>query len=286
MEGGGNEDVRCGGDLAFDGGRGSRAFRHRGGPRPEGTAELLPRPGRLDRVRVRPGQRRLGRRRPTPVTSTPSPRVCASCHRRSQVVNYGCPGESSVTFTKGGCPCASRRREAARSVSRCTAQGGAVVPAGSPRTGQPDNPDAVGQRPGSVVGQRQGRAQGDRVVRFAPRLDPRAASVSRTDRRDHRDRSLEPGGRSGSRRPSRSTARSTRPSHEPRPLRERGSRRCTPVFNPPGNVRRVCALSYICARAIRIRMTPGTGPWRTPSSPRPATAIAAERLSWCARRGR
>ena len=99
-----------------------------------------------------------------------------------QVVNYGCPGESSVTFTQGRLPHARRRREAARRVSRIPTQGGPVLPASSPRAGQSDHPDAVGQRPVSAVAERQARAERDRVVRFALQLDPSAASGRRADR--------------------------------------------------------------------------------------------------------
>ncbi len=98
-----------------------------------------------------------------------------------QVVNYGCPGESSVTFTKGGCP-ALREGPKLHDPFRGAQLKAALSFLKAHRgRGQPDHPDAVGQRPGSVVGQGQGRTQGDRVVRFAPRLDPRATSISRTD---------------------------------------------------------------------------------------------------------
>ena len=141
----------------------------------------------------------------------------------------------------------SRRREAARSVSRCTAQGSVGVPEGSQRTSQPDNPDAVGQRPGAVDGQGQEGAPGDRVVRLAPRLDPRAAAGRGAVRGDHRDRGLEPGGRSGQ------EDAAALPSLDAAIRRTATGSRARvanmfAVFNPPANVRRVCALSYICAK--------------------------------------
>ena len=242
------------------------------GRRSEGTAELLPRPGGLDRVRLRPGQRRPSRRRPTPVTSTPSPRslrklspkIAGRQLRMSRRIQRDVHQGWLPLLREGGKlhdPFRGAQLKAALAFLK--AHRGQVSPITLTLWGNDLAP---------LSARGQGCAQGDRVVRLAPRLDPRAASVSRTDRRDHRDRSLEPGGRSGSRRPSRSTARSTRQSHEPRPLRERGSRRCTPSSTRPGTSVGSARSRTSARRAIRIRMTPGTGRWRTPSSLRPATA--------------
>ena len=41
-----------------------------------------------------------------------------------QVVNYGCPGESTVTFTRGGCPTLADGVKLHDAVSRLPAQGG------------------------------------------------------------------------------------------------------------------------------------------------------------------
>ena len=75
-----------------------------------------------------------------------------------QVVNYGCPGESTVTFTRGGCPALYRRHRVARRVSGLSAEGCSVLRPSSPRGRQPDHTDVVRQRLASgVAGHMQGR---------------------------------------------------------------------------------------------------------------------------------
>ena len=140
-----------------------------------------------------------------------------------QVVNYGCPGESTVTFSRGGCP------------------------AGSPGVCHSDHADGVGQRLASdLAGHVQGlcrvrpqaRAGRDGVVRLTPGHDSRPSSSGRADGRDHRHRSVEP--RSESSIVRAATASNARVA------------RMLPVFNPPGSLHsrraRLCALTFICSK--------------------------------------
>ena len=70
-----------------------------------------------------------------------------------KVVNYGCPGESSVTFTRGGCPWLREGQKLHDPFRGAQLKAALSFLQGSQRTGQPDNPDAMGQRPRAVVGQ-------------------------------------------------------------------------------------------------------------------------------------
>ena len=86
-----------------------------------------------------------------------------------QVVNYGCPGESTMTFTRGGCDWLAHGGELHDAFRGSQLRGGEAVPAGSPREGESDHRDAVGRRPGSAVAERQACAQ-SRIASFASRL--------------------------------------------------------------------------------------------------------------------
>ena len=193
------------------------------------AAALLPGARRLDGLRLPADQGEVAAR-PSEFDTGYVDVFAARLRKLSpkiQVVNYGCPGESTVTFTRGGCPGLARRHQAARRVSRIPAQGGRAVPASAPRAGQPDHRDAVGRRPGSAVGRRQARAA--RRSRRSLRASARSSSSFGPPRRPPRSSSPEPGTPRpiDSHRPSRSTARSTRRSHEPRRRRARVSRTCS-----------------------------------------------------------
>ena len=56
-----------------------------------------------------------------------------------QVVNYGCPGESTVTFTRGGCPALAEGMKLHDAFRGSQLNAAAVLPASSPRPGQPDH---------------------------------------------------------------------------------------------------------------------------------------------------
>ena len=70
----------------------------------------------------------------------------AEATARLVVVNYGCPGESTVTFVKGGCP-GSRRARKLHNPFRGTQLAAALALLESPpRPGRADHDDARGQR--------------------------------------------------------------------------------------------------------------------------------------------
>ena len=185
------------------------------------------------------------------------------------VVNYGCPGESSVTFAR----VAARLREGGKlhdpyrgpqlkaALAFLRAHRGQVSPITLTLWGNDLAPLSARGKP------RRRRS------RRSPRASTPSSSSSGQPHPPPRSSSPEPGTRRSIRpsSPSRSIARSTQPSHEPRLPRELGSRRCTRSSTRPGTSAGFCALSTSARRAIRIRMTPGTGPWRMPSSPLPAT---------------
>ena len=84
-----------------------------------------------------------------------------------QVVNYGCPGESTVTFSKGGCPWLAEGRKLHDAFRGSQLDAALSFLRGSPRAGQSDHPDALGQRPGSAVA-RKARAHRKRSRRSRP----------------------------------------------------------------------------------------------------------------------
>ncbi len=113
-----------------------------------------------------------------------------------QVVNYGCPGESTVTFARGGCHGladgvklhnAFRGSQLKAAQSFLRAHPGKVSPITVTLWGGDLFP---------LSAQRQARAERDRVVRCALQFDPSATSGRGAERRDHRERSVEPRGRS------------------------------------------------------------------------------------------
>ena len=97
------------------------------------------------------------------------------------------------------------RDQAPRRISGLAAESRSVLPAGSPRGGQPGDAHLVGKRlvavsPGHVQGQRRVRPQTrprcDRIDRVAVDIDRSSASSGRADLRDHRDRGVESGSHS------------------------------------------------------------------------------------------
>ena len=145
-----------------------------------------------------------------------------------QVVNYGCPGESSITFTRGGCDGlaegfklhdAFRGSQLKAALSFLRAHPGEVSPVTVTLWGGDLAP---------LSQQGQG-AHAAAIASFATRF----ASILRQLRAGAPnaeiivDRGLEPRGRSTRKDPSRSTARSTRRSHEPRRRRASVSRTCS-----------------------------------------------------------
>ena len=112
-----------------------------------------------------------------------------------RVINYGCPGETTVTFAKGGCDWlkgggklhnAFRGSQLKAAEAFLRAHPGKVSPITVTLWG-------ADLAPLSAAG--QGREELDRGVRVALHPDPRAAARSCAERRDHRQRSVEPGGR-------------------------------------------------------------------------------------------
>jgi lysophospholipase L1-like esterase len=163
-----------------------------------------------------------------------------------KVVNYGCPGESSVTFTKGGCPALREgpklhdpfrgaQLKAALSFLRAhkgqvspitlTLWGNDLAPLSAKGKGAPKAIAAFASRFDSILEQLRAAApSADIIVTGA--WNPEVDQVKKT----------EPLYRSLDAAIARTAAAS----------RARVAK-MFPVFNPPGNVRRVCALSYICS---------------------------------------
>ena len=144
-----------------------------------------------------------------------------------QVVNYGCPGESSVTFTRSGCPGLSdgfRLHDTFRGSQLKAALSFLRTHNGAGRYG---DADALERRVGSLVGE-GGSGAPAAIASFKSRLSPiiRQLPGRRTERRDHRDRRM---GLEADRlaRSEHSTAPSTRRSHEPRRRRVPVSRTCS-----------------------------------------------------------
>ena len=227
----------------------------------------------------RPGRRldRLARRLRRSVRRTTAEALSGHPGRQLRLSRRVHPDVHARTL-----PLARRRAQAARRVPRHPAAGRPVVPARASGAGQPDHPDAVGQRPRSAVGERQERAQGHRGVRVAFHGDPAAASGRGAERRDHRYRRVEPGGRS------------TRADPAALPLARHGHRSCGSGVasacrrhargvqrarerpRPEGSALRA---HLRAARAIRIPPLPATARWPTPSWPRRATDEEADTVA-------
>ena len=204
-----------------------------------------------------------------------------------QVVNYGCPGESTVTFTRGGCPWlaeggklhdAFRGPQLNAALSFLRAHPGQVSPITMTLWGN----DLA---PLSQKGKRAPKA----IASFASRFeaDPPAAPRCGADRRDHRDRRVE------------SRGRPTRANPAPLPLARQGHRTsCRGIGRPcrehARDLQRVreprvpreldSARTPSLARAIRIRPTPVTARWPMRSWPRRATRGTRRRFPSAYRR--
>jgi hypothetical protein len=115
-----------------------------------------------------------------------------------QVVNYGCPGESTRTFVAGGCPWLAGGRELHNLPRRATRRR-AGVPSRAPERRQPDHAQPRRQRRTGVLDGLQGklclrespRPTGNRADRLAARIDPAPAACRSTQGHRHRDRSVE-----------------------------------------------------------------------------------------------
>jgi lysophospholipase L1-like esterase len=164
-----------------------------------------------------------------------------------RLVNYGCPGESSVTFTRGGCPWLAEGQKlhdpfrgaqlkAALSFLRAhrgqvspitlTLWGNDLAPLSAKGTGAPKAIAAFASRLDSILAQLRKAAPTAEIIvtgAWNPEVD--------------RPKLTEPLYRSLDAAIARTSAAS----------RARVAR-MYPVFNPPGNIRRVCVLSYICSK--------------------------------------
>ncbi len=163
-----------------------------------------------------------------------------------QVVNYGCPGESSVTFTKGGCPALRegpklhdpfRGAQLKAALSFLKAHRGEVSPISLTLWGNDLAPLSA-----------KGKSAPKAIASFASRLDsilgdlrsaaPTAEIIVTGAWNLEADqlKKTEPLYRSLDAAIARAAAAS----------RARVAKMYA-VFTPPGNVRRVCALTHICA---------------------------------------
>jgi lysophospholipase L1-like esterase len=163
------------------------------------------------------------------------------------VVNYGCPGESSVTFTRGGCPWLRegqklhdpfRGAQLKAALSFLRAHKGQVSPITLTLWGNDLAPLSA-----------KGKGASKAIASFASRLDSILEQL----------RSAAPAAEiivTGAWNPEVDQFKKTEPLYRSLDAaiaqtssasRARVAKMYA-VFNPPGNVRRVCALSYICAK--------------------------------------
>ena len=162
------------------------------------------------------------------------------------VVNYGCPGESSVTFTRGGCPWLRegqklhdpfRGAQLKAALSFLRAHKGEVSPITLTLWGNDLAPLSA-----------KGKGASKAIASFASRLDSILEQL----------RSAAPAAEiivTGAWNPEVDQFKMTEPLYRSLDAAiaqtSSASRvrvaKMYAVFNPPGNVRRVCALSYICA---------------------------------------
>jgi lysophospholipase L1-like esterase len=162
------------------------------------------------------------------------------------VVNYGCPGESSVTFSRGGCPwlCEGQKlhdpfrgAQLKAALSFLRAHKGQVSPITLTLWGNDLAPLSA-----------KGNGASKAIASFASRLDSILEQL----------RSAAPAAEiivTGAWNPEVDQFKKTEPlyrSLDAAIARTASASRARvakmyAVFNPPGNVRRVCALSYICA---------------------------------------
>jgi lysophospholipase L1-like esterase len=164
-----------------------------------------------------------------------------------EVVNYGCPGESSVTFTKGGCPALRegpklhdpfRGAQLKAALSFLRAHKGQVSPITLTLWGNDLAPLSA-----------RGKGAPKAIASFASRFDSILARL----------RSAAPTADiivTGAWNPEVDQFKKTEPLY--RSLDAAIARTAAvwrarvantyAVFNPPGNIRRVCVLSYICSK--------------------------------------
>ena len=163
------------------------------------------------------------------------------------VVNYGCPGESSVTFSGGGCPWLReggklhdpfRGAQLKAALSFLRAHKGQVSPITLTLWGNDLAPLSA-----------KGKGAPKAIASFASRLDSILEQL----------RSAAPAAEiivTGAWNPEVDQAKKTEPlyrSLDAAIARTAAASRARvakmyPVFNPPGNIRRVCTLSYICSK--------------------------------------
>ena len=164
-----------------------------------------------------------------------------------QVVNYGCPGESSVTFAKGGCPFPReggtlhdpyRGAQLKAALAFLKAHKGQVSPITLTLWGNDLAPLTA-----------KGKKAPQAIASFASRFDAVLEQL----------RAAAPSAEiivTGAWNPEVDQVKKTQPLYKSLDAAIRrtatGSRarvaNMFAVFNPPANVRRVCALSYICAK--------------------------------------
>jgi hypothetical protein len=122
-----------------------------------------------------------------------------------QVVNYGCPGESTVTFSRGGCPAfadrvklhdAFRGSQLAAALAFLRAHPGEVSPISLTLFGNDWLPPRAGHLQGGGRLRPEARPRRNRSVRHAVCVHRPTASRGRARCRDRRDGRLEPGSRS------------------------------------------------------------------------------------------
>ena len=141
-----------------------------------------------------------------------------------EVVNYGCPGESTITFTRGGCPWLAARRplhkafqgsQMSAALAFLTSHRGRVSPITLTLGGNDATAlsEVCNAEPGLYAGSRAWRDSG---IRLSVGLDPPSTSQGRAACGDHRYRGVERG-----RQPAR-TDRSALPG--PRPGDQEGGR--------------------------------------------------------------
>ena len=200
-----------------------------------------------------------------------------------RVINYGCPGETTVTFAKGGCDWlkgggklhnAFRGSQLKAAEAFLRAHPGKVSPITVTLWGADLAPLSAA-----------GKSAKSSIAAFASRFTPILARLraAAPNAEIIVERSVEPGGRQAGE------------GRAPLPLGRcghRGDRRRNRApgrghvrgANGPGNFKaqkaRICSLTFYCPEGTtRIRPTPGTARRRAPFSPRRATSSGWEQVS-------
>jgi lysophospholipase L1-like esterase len=190
------------------------------------------------------------RQRPSPSDTGYVAPLAAQLRKLSpkiEVVNYGCPGESSVTFTRGGCPFLREggklhdpfrgsQLEAALAFLRThrgevspitlTLWGNDLAPLTAKGKKAPQAIASFASRLDSIVKKLRAAAPSAEII-VTGAWNPEVDQVKKTQ---PLYRSLDA-----------AISRSAKSSRA-------GVASMFAVFNPPANVRRVCTLSYICAK--------------------------------------